>query len=112
MAIGFAPTREILYLSLHADFIHILSAPAGDPFPSAFTAKIEILKKDGTVLATWAPVGITTTALTWNIQYSTATTGVDAVIAAGAARFRLYGVFPSAPTDEYLWYVGSIRVNQ
>lgn len=112
MAIGFAPTKETLNLSLHADFIHVLSAPSGSPFPASFTAKIEVLAADYTVIATWTPATATTTAITWNIQSNTAVTGVDAVIAASAKKFRLYAIFPSTPTDDYLWYAGSIKITK
>jgi hypothetical protein len=110
VAIGFAPAKETLNLSLHADFIHVLSAPPGSPFPASFTAKIEILAADYTVIATWNPTVTSTTAITWNIQSNTAVTGVDAVIASGAKKFRLYAIFPSTPTDDYLWYAGSIKI--
>lgn len=111
MAIGFTPTKETLVLSLHADFIHKITAPASDPFPASFTAKIEILS-GSTVLATWTPTSATTTEVKWNIQSNTATTGVDAIIAAAPKTFRLYAIFPSTPTDDYLWYFGQIKVNQ
>lgn len=108
MAIGFQSTRETLYLAKGADFIHVLSAPSGTPYPSGFTAKIEILSSSGTVLATWTPTTATTTAVSWNVQSGTATVGVDAVLAAGANKFKLYAIFPGSPTDDYLWYSGRI----
>lgn len=98
-----------------ADFIHVLAAPSGTPFPTGFTGKILLyLSQTAAVaapdapLATWNPTTVSTTQLIWNIQHGTAT-GPDAMITAGAGWYRLYVNFPVVPTDDYLWYFGPVK---
>lgn len=110
MSIGFVPTRDTLYLSTGVDFIHYIDAPAGSPYPSGFTARILVQARDGTTIATWSASTTSTSSVGWKIQSDTTTTGVDAVIAAGAAKFKLIATFPPSPTDDYLWFYGLVKI--
>lgn len=112
MALGHTPTKDTLQLSQHADFIHRLAAPGSSPYPADFTARIEILTHTYGLITTWNPVASSAEEVAWNVQADIAVTGVDAVIAAGAKKFRLYAIFPSSPTDDYLWYFGQININK
>ncbi|QGF20282.1 hypothetical protein SEA_SIXAMA_103 [Gordonia phage Sixama] len=104
---GNKPLKATMYLSQDADFIHDIE-PKSDAFPAGMEAWFDILSVSGTVLATWPGV-VTSNKITWNVQFDAAD-GVNSV--AGASRFRLYMRLDEDPTQEYLWYSGSIKWEQ
>ncbi|QDH48399.1 hypothetical protein SEA_ZIKO_60 [Gordonia phage Ziko] len=110
---GYTPQKATLILSPGADFIHTIT-PTSGTFPAGMTAAIKLYARGSdTVLATWAGT-VTSGQITWTIQSNTATTGVDAMYAAGAAKFRLYITFDTDPggttlDQDFLWYYGTVQ---
>ncbi|QGJ92019.1 hypothetical protein SEA_KEELAN_55 [Gordonia phage Keelan] len=109
---GYTPQKATLVLSPGADFIHTIT-PTEGTFPTGMTASIKLYARGSdTVLATWNGT-VTPGQITWTIQSNTATTGVDAMYTAGAAKYRLYITFDTDPSgtttdQDFLWYAGPI----
>ncbi|QTF81847.1 hypothetical protein SEA_GUEY18_62 [Gordonia phage Guey18] len=109
---GYTPQKATLILSPGADFIHTIT-PTEGTFPTGMTASIKLYARGSdTVLATWDGT-VSSGQISWTIQSGTPTTGVDAMYAAGAAKFRLYITFDTDPggstnDQDFLWYAGSV----
>ena len=104
---GNKPKKATMYLAKDADFIHDIE-PETEAYPSGMEAWFVILDAAGSTLATWTGEVISNKA-SWNVQ-SDAVNGPNAI--PGATKFRLFLRLDDDPTQEYLWYYGSIKWEQ
>ncbi|GAB4588726.1 LtfC-like domain-containing protein [Nocardia sp. IFM 10818] len=109
MAIGREVERDVLILTLEADFDYTLKLPPDRTFPPGTAVRLKLYppgeKNTKSTIAVW-DAQVAPTHARWVVESEQADLIPD------RAHFRIYVSYPESPTREHPWFVGDVRRDQ
>nr|WP_280404972.1 hypothetical protein [Nocardia brasiliensis] len=109
MAIGRAPIREKLILTLEADFVHTIRLPTNRTFPTGTTIVLRFYPP-GKTNTTQSIGRFSATVYPDRAEWKVESTQIDAI--PDRAHYRIYVAYPEVPPLDHCWFVGDVSRQQ